>query len=94
MIPKVLEKGKWYKTSDLNKKWFYMKFDNENSSYYVCDGYIDTNGKFIDTGYFVKDHDYIEVPLLEVSQYLPIDHPDKDVRDIKDIIKETLYGTE
>lgn len=94
MRPKLLEKGKWYKTSDQNKKWYLMKFGTEESCYYISEGYIDINGKFVDHGNFLKTANYIEVPLSEVTPYLPIGHPDKEIIDIKDIIKETLYGTE
>ncbi len=68
--------GKWYK----GLTWYSLaarcyKIDKDNNAYY--DSYISHKGNFDKTdGVFSTNEDYINVPIHEIAQYLPENHPD------------------
>lgn len=97
--PKVetkFEKGKWYyyEHGENVKDKYYLKYDKHNSDKFYYIEYIKLmkNAKAIrqvSNIPFKFMYNIKEVPLSEIQQYLPDEHPDK-IKEVKEKIKSTI----
>ena len=75
VMPKTFEIGKWYRNTHWQSKA--GKVESYNDDRVLFSEYISSRGKHMYFNFENTSSDtFIEVPLSEIQQYLPINHPD------------------